>query len=194
GRHDRVRARRPRDPVGGPRRDPGPQPRALRPHVDHDAVRGGGGVRRPGGALPGRRAGDRLRRRHRRALPVRDHAARGRPGGQHRDGADRRPAAGGRRRGAGERGAARAAGGPGGAGEQRGQVDVQRPRRGGHEPREARPRPVHRLPLRLRGHLGAARHRGGGRRRAGPQAGRGGRAGPQGRGGPRPHPLGIGAL
>ena len=49
--------------------------------------------------LPGRRAGDRLRRRHRRAVPVRDHAARRRPrprtstieplGG---------PAAGGRRR------------------------------------------------------------------------------------------------
>ena len=31
------------------------------------------------GQLPGRRAGDRLRRRHRRAVPVRDHAARRRP-------------------------------------------------------------------------------------------------------------------
>ena len=34
--------------------------------------------------LPGRRAGDRLRRRHRGAVPVRHHVPRGRPGGEHR--------------------------------------------------------------------------------------------------------------
>ena len=49
-------------------------------------------VRRPAGQLPGRRAGHRLRRRHRRAVPVRDHVPRRRPRGEPRRGAAAGPA------------------------------------------------------------------------------------------------------
>ena len=66
----RWRARRDRLPAPGARRA---QPRA-------DAVRRGRALRRHGGPLPGRRAGHRVRRRDRRAVPVRHHAARRRPG------------------------------------------------------------------------------------------------------------------
>ena len=45
----------------------------------HDAVRHRRAVRRPGRPVPRRGAGHRLRRRDRRAVPVRDHAARRRP-------------------------------------------------------------------------------------------------------------------
>ena len=61
------------------------QPGARRAQPGGDAVRRRRAVRRPGRPLPRRRAGDRLRRRHRRAVPVRDHAARRRPGRGPRD-------------------------------------------------------------------------------------------------------------
>ena len=51
-----------------------PGARRAQPHPH--AVRRGGAVRRAGGQLPRGRAGHRLRRRHRRAVPVRHHAAR----------------------------------------------------------------------------------------------------------------------
>ena len=50
-------------------------------------------------SLPGRRAGDRLRRRHRGPLPVRDHVPRRRPRGEHRRRAAARPAPAGHRPG-----------------------------------------------------------------------------------------------
>ena len=69
------------------------QPGARRAQPRGHAVRRRGAVRRAGRPLPGRRAGHRLRRRHRRAVPVRDHAARRRPDRRPRDRAARRPAA-----------------------------------------------------------------------------------------------------
>ena len=57
----------------------GRNPVHCRAQPGADAVRRRRAVRRPGGPLPRRRAGDRLRRRDRRAVPVRDHAARRRP-------------------------------------------------------------------------------------------------------------------
>ena len=82
------------------RRDPGrrgrrghlAQPGARRAHPRHDALRGGRPLRRAGGRLPGRRADHRLRRRHRRPVPVRDHVPRGRPAGERRRRAARGPA------------------------------------------------------------------------------------------------------
>ena len=69
------------------------QPGARRALPGRHAVRHRRAVRRPGGPLPRRRAGDRLRRRHRRAVPVRDHAARRRPGrGPRRSSRSARPA------------------------------------------------------------------------------------------------------
>ena len=62
------------------RRDRVPAPGARRAQPGADAVRRGRALRGHGGPLPGRRAGHRLRRRDRRAVPVRDHAARRRPG------------------------------------------------------------------------------------------------------------------
>ena len=56
-----------------------PQPGARRAQPRAHAVRRRRAVHRPGRPLPRRRAGDRLRRRDRRAVPVRDHAARRRP-------------------------------------------------------------------------------------------------------------------
>ncbi|CAA9295056.1 MAG: NADH-ubiquinone oxidoreductase chain J, partial [uncultured Friedmanniella sp.] len=117
-------------------------------------------LRRAGRPVPGRRAGDRLHRRHPHAVPVRPHAgrrrlqrlahrdparsARRRPGGRPRL---RRPAHGSdRRRGGAERrhrGGGRARGG-----ERRGQR------------RRHRPAAVHRLPVRLRDHERAAHHGG----------------------------------
>ena len=65
--------------VRRPRRRAVGQPRPLGAVAGGHAVRRRRAVRRPGGQLPRRRAGHRLRRRHRRAVPVRDHAARRRP-------------------------------------------------------------------------------------------------------------------
>ena len=95
-RRRRVRRGRRHRPGRRHRRGGGPQPGPLGPDAGHDPVRRGRAVRPPAGQLPGRRAGDRLRRRHRRALPVRDHVPRGRPRGEHRHGAAARPAAAGR--------------------------------------------------------------------------------------------------
>ena len=60
-------------------------PGALRADARHDAVRRGGHLRRAPGELPRRRPGHRLRGRHRRAVPVRDHVSRRRPSGEPRD-------------------------------------------------------------------------------------------------------------
>ncbi len=69
-----------------------PQPRACGVVAGRDPVRRRGAVRRAGCPLPRRRAGHRLRRRHRRAVPVRHHAARRRPHRAPRRRADRRAA------------------------------------------------------------------------------------------------------
>ncbi len=58
------------------RRRRAPAPGALRAEPGADAVRDRRALRRPGGPLPGRGAGHRLRRGDRRPVPVRDHAAR----------------------------------------------------------------------------------------------------------------------
>ena len=50
-------------------------------YARHDALRGRRALRRGGRRVPGRGAGHRLRRGHRRPVPVRDHAARRRPPG-----------------------------------------------------------------------------------------------------------------
>ena len=92
GRARRLRHRRRRLPgrrAGrGAQREPGPRRAVAGGH----AVRHRGAVRRPGGQLPGRGAGHRLRGRHRGADPVRAHAARRRPGRGPADRAARRPA------------------------------------------------------------------------------------------------------
>ena len=75
-RRRRVRRGRRHRPGRRHRRGRGPQPGPLGPDAGHDPVRRGRAVRAPAGQLPGRRPGDRLRRRHRRALPVRDHVPR----------------------------------------------------------------------------------------------------------------------
>ena len=73
-----------------------PPPGALRAEPRADAVRGRRPLRGDGGALPRRRAGDRLRRGDRRAVPVRDHAARRRPRRGPADRPDPDPAPAGR--------------------------------------------------------------------------------------------------
>ena len=73
----RLRRRRRRHPGRRLRRGPVPQSGALGAVAGADPLRRGRGVRQPAGRLPGRRPGDRLRRRHRHPLPVRDHAPRG---------------------------------------------------------------------------------------------------------------------
>ncbi len=135
------------------------------------AVRHRRAVRRPGRPLPRRGAGDRLRRRHRRAVPVRDHAARRRPGRGPRD------------RAAGvASGRAAAIGGIGLLGLARHRAVLTAGDRHRHAARSrsvgtlsSRSSPtscslgevaVHRLPVRVRDHLGAAGDRGGRRGRA----------------------------
>ena len=73
-RRRRHRARRRR------RRGHRPQPGALRPARWSRRCSASPCCSSTRGRLPGRRAGHRLRRRHRRPVPVRDHAARRRPG------------------------------------------------------------------------------------------------------------------
>ena len=149
------------------------QPGALRAQPGGHAVRHRRAVPRAGRPLPRRRPGDRLRRRHRRAVPVRDHAARRRP-----------------RRG--PRAPSRSCGQRTGRGHRRRRPARRRcwssivldriaasTRRAGTRSHGGKlpTRPttnvaklgqvaVHRLPLRLRDHVGAARHRR--RRRGGP--------------------------
>ena len=79
------------------------QPRACRAFARAHVVRRRRALRRPRRPLPRRRAGDRLRRRDRRAVPVRDHAARRRQGRRPVDRAvpDPAPAGGGGRHRAG---------------------------------------------------------------------------------------------
>src|SRR5581483_8498828 len=133
-----------------------------------------------GGPLPRRRPGDRLRRRHRRALPVRDHARRRRQGGERPGRALARAAH--RRRGAGHR-RPRA-----GALAGRQHLDERVAVGGGlvtgrrHQRREAGPVDLHPLPASLRGHVRAAGRGRGGRGRARPPARQGRRGG--GRGAP----------
>ena len=129
-------------------------------------------------ALPRRGAGDRLRRRDRRAVPVRDHAARRRP---RRDLATSRSGASGRSR--------RSSLGVVGCSSQ--VVVARRPPLGHRRARRraatlgdaatggnvehARRAPVHRLRLAVRDHRGAARDRGGRRASCSPAAAASGR-------------------
>ncbi len=146
----------------------GPQPGPLGADAGDDPVRCGRALRPPAGRLPGRGAGDRLRRRHRGALPVRHHVPRGRPRGEHRRRAPAGPAAPGRglvvlgttgllllgQVSDWTTGAPHVAGADTGA--------VQRGPAGQVG--------VHHLPVPLRGHGGTADHRRGRRRGAGPSA------------------------
>ena len=127
-------------------------------------------VRGPGGPLPGRGAGHRLRRRHRRAVPVRDHAARRRPG-RGPAGSSRSPASAPLAIVAGL-GAPR----PARWSSLLASADDRGHRRPGPSPpasTDAAPTStqlgrvaVHRLPLRLRDHRRCCCHRGGRRRRS----------------------------
>ena len=83
-RHTGVRRQRRRDPGRCPRGGHLAQPGACRTQPGDDALRGGRALHRAGGRLPGGRADHRLRRRHRRALPLRDHVPRRRPSRGHR--------------------------------------------------------------------------------------------------------------
>ena len=75
-RRGHLRRQRGRDPGRRGRGGDVAQPGARRPVAGDDAVRGGRALRRAARRLPGRRAGHRLRRRHRRAVPLRDHVPR----------------------------------------------------------------------------------------------------------------------
>ena len=154
------------------RRDPAAEPGARRDEPDPHAVRRGRDVRRDGGALPRRRPGDRLRRRDRRAVPVRDHAARRRP--------CREPAASSRSPCSDRsRSSSRWASSPSSAlrSSTRARRSAAPPARDSTSRREtgrprqqhppARARPVQRPGVRVRAHLGAARRR---RRRHGAAA------------------------
>ena len=175
GRRRHVRGRRRHRAGRGHRGGGGPQPGALRPHAGDDPVRRGRAVRPAAGQLPGRRAGDRLRRCHRRALPVRHHVPRRRPRGEHRRRAASGPAPAGHRTDRARHHRPPAAG-PGV------QVDDRCAARGRTRHRPAVQRQpagqvgVHHLPVPLRGHRGPADHR----------RGRGGGAGPAAAGHGRP--------
>ena len=82
-RHPGLRRLGGGDPGRRHRRRHVAQPGARRPQPGDDALRRGRALHRAGGRLPGRRADHRLRRRHRRALPLRDHVPRRRPGRGH---------------------------------------------------------------------------------------------------------------
>ncbi len=78
--HRRRRLRAGRGDRGGHLAQSGPR----RPLAGAHPVRDRRALRRAACRLPRRRPGDRLRRRHRRPLPLRDHVPRRRPPGEHR--------------------------------------------------------------------------------------------------------------
>ena len=92
GRARRLRRGRSRLPGRGARGDPQREPGACRAVAGRHAVRHRGAVRGARGQLPRRGSGHRLRRRHRRAVPLRHHAARRRPVRRPAGRAARRPA------------------------------------------------------------------------------------------------------
>ena len=167
GRRRHLRRGRGHRAVRCHRRGGGSQPGPLGPDAGHDAVRHRRPVRAAARPLPGRGAGDRLRRGHRGVVPVRHHVPGRRPRGEHR----RRAPAGAAPPGRGP-GCPRyhrpAAAGPGLP------LDHRRPPcgRGRHRPAVQR-LPVgqvglHHLPVPVRGHRGPAGHRRGGRGGPGP--------------------------
>ena len=97
-RHPGLRRLGGGDPGRRDRRRDVAQPGARRPQPGDDALRRGRALHRAGGRLPGRRADHRLRRRHRRPVPLRDHVPRRRPGRGHHRRAAGRPAPAGLRR------------------------------------------------------------------------------------------------
>ena len=136
-----------------------PQSGPLCADARHDAVRSCGHIHRAASELPGCRAGDRLRRRHRRAVPVRNHAARSGPSSENLETeplAGQRPIA-----------IALVALALGGSARprDRGTLGSRSPcRRGCPEPERrgrgrARPVGVHHVPVPVRGDLRLARHR-----------------------------------
>jgi len=80
-----LHRRRPHGAGGGGGRDPVAQPRPLGPLLGADPLRDSRTVHRTAGGVPRRGPGDRLRRCHRRAVPVRHHVPRRRQAREHRE-------------------------------------------------------------------------------------------------------------